>query len=1340
MWCYGGVTSLVLAISIIGSVCQGLLVVGPNRIRSNHKYTVVITNFKEPTIELVLAIEGIENSIDSVLNLTKSVDVRPKDIRVVDFDIPGDLPSASYKLTIDGHRGFSYHEEEPLTLVEKTISGLIQFDKPVYKPGETANFRIIVLDTELKPPVNVKTVSVAIHDPNGNQIRKWSAARLNVGVFEAQLEIAPSPVLGLWDLSVVVEGEQLVSKSFEVKEYVLSTFNVDVLPTVIPLQEHQGLNLTVTANYFSGKPVQGTAILSLLADDDSESQTKRWNLNGMDQVHLSFTEEFEFMEDQQKQDVYINITFIETFTNRTVTKRKPITVYKYPYHVELKKENAQFRVGMPYKFDILVKYHDGTPATYIKTQVTIDGLEDEYNKALTSDKKGVIKQTVTPTGDFITVVVQIDDHEHLNEDIHALETNTDAFITLDLKSKVHLGKPIKLMVTCTDKMTFIVYYVVAKGNIIDTGYLEAKNVKRFNFQINAIDRMVPQSKIVVATLAGGTVVFDEENIEFTEQLNNLKLKMYEDEVKPGSNIKLDLHGRAGSKVALAAYDQSLLQHNVNHDVFWESIVEIFDGFHAINDTEHNKIHSMGLIAKTLNDLQIEGGVMSGHARTVPAEKTSTMISYRTNFLETWLWKTFTMSRLGKHTEEVVVPDTTTAWQLTAFSVDPVYGLGIIKQPIVFTTVQSFYIVDNLPYSIKRGEAVALQFTLFNNNHAGGNAFVKMYNIGNQTEFIGLPDGELSYTKSIIVPPKVGVPVSFLIKAKKLGEMVIRLSASFGREGDGIEKVIRVMPDSLVEKRMQSRIFNQNTYVNETFEIALDIDKKADEGSQKIVFTVNPNMLSTVVQNLGELLTVPTGSGESNMVHFVPNLIVLNYLNAIRSPDTSLINRATSLLRQGYQNQMRYRQWDGSFGVWQNKGGSVFLTAFVANALDIASKYIPEVDVSMVTKAFQWLATKQDSSGRFNEVGSIIHQDLQAGRNGIALTSYVVIAFLENRNAKVTHAYAISKGIQYIKSNLPDVSDNYVLSIATYALMLHDKTANALWLKTLIEKSTSVNDGAERYWSRDSHSIETTAYALLALIQAERYPDGVAVMRWLVNKRYVTGSFPRTQDTFVGLKALAKLSEAISPSKNDYTIKVKYNKDTEATTTVKITERLTKPHTIALPSDARKITAYVGGVGFGLLDFKYEYTLDLRQYNHRFSLSVDKITSDHTLKLKICTSFIPLVVDERSNLALVEVNFPSGYVVDNTPISEATTANPIQKFDIRFSGTSVVVYYDNMGIENNCFHITAFRRFKVALKRPAYVVVHDFFNPKLNAIQPYEVDEQNLCDVCEGEDCSPDCKG
>ncbi|XP_058116223.1 thioester-containing protein 1 allele S3-like [Anopheles ziemanni] len=1341
MWQF--VRSRLLLVITLVSATHGLLVVGPKYIRSNQNYTLVLTNFNSSLgrVDLKVKIDGTTDGGETILGLTKTVDVRRYQNRLVNFELPNLVPG-NYKITLDGQRGFSFHKEADLILKTKSVSGLIQLDKPVFKPGDTVNFRVIVLDTNLKPPANVKTVNVTIQDPRGNVIRKWSAGRLHLGVFENKLEIAPTPLMGKFKMSVKIGGEELMTKSFEVKEYVLSTYEIDVYPTKVPLEEDQSLDLTVEAKYFTGKPVQGTAILRLYLSDGILDQTKTWEVYGMGQAQLKFNGLLDFYEPQH--DVNINFTFIEKYTNRTLTIYKPITVHKYQYYVELVKDSPAFRPGMPYKCDIHVKYHNGTPAANVETEVTIYGLNDEYIETLTSDKNGVIKQTLIPSADSntINIEVKIEDNDLLTEDIHRVETNTDAYVKIELKSKIMLNKPIKYSITCTDKMQFLVYYVVSKGNIIDEGLLRPSKTHKVPLQINANSKMIPKSRVIVATLAKDTIVYDTMDIEFKELSNNFKMVIDEQdrEVKPGGQIELIMQGRPRSYVALAAYDNSLLQHNGNHDVHWENIEAVFDDFHDVQNNEYDKIHSMGLFARTLDSLQLEGA-SDKLARLESNGSSTKLIPFRTNFVESFLWKNLTIPINGQHKLIENVPESTTAWSLTGFSIDPEYGLGIIKQPIEFITVQSFYIVDNLPYSIKRGEAVALQFTLFNNLGGEYIADVTMYNVGNQTEFVGQTAGVPSYTKSISVKPKVGVPISFLVKPRKLGEMAVRLKASImlGQETDAIEKVIRVLPESLVEKKMQSRIFSQNTYMNVSFPISLDIDKNADAGSQHISFHVNPNILTTVVQNLGDLLAVPTGCGEQNMVKFVPNIIALDYLTAIDSKDTNLINRATSLLRTGYQNQMRYRQTDGSFGVWQSGGGSVFLTAFVAKSMQTASKYISEVDVTMVAGAFQWLANKQQSTGRFNEVGPIAHTDMQGGlRNGIALTSYVLIAFLENENAKLTHQNVIARGVQYVAGLLPQVNDLYDLSIATYAMWLSGHHSKEYFINRLIDRSTVSDNGGMRYWYRDSNIIETTGYALLAMVQAGKFPDGVPVMRWLVNQRYVTGSFPRTQDTFVGLKALTKLAEVISPSRNDYSIQLKYKTQTK---NFRVTsQEIGKLQFEDIPSDVKKIDINVAGLGFGLLDVKYEYALDLRNYTNRFVLTFEKLNtnSDYELKLKICASFIPKLANERSNMALVEVNFPSGYVVDPRPITEATTVNPIRNTEIRFGGTSVVAYYDNMGTEKNCFHITAYRRFKVALKRPAYVLVHDYYNPKLNAIQVYDVDQEKLCDICDKEDCPPEC--
>ena len=221
------------------------------------------------------------------------------------LQIPDNLSSGNYKITIDGRQGFNFHMETQLLYLKKSVAGLIQIDKPIFNPGDKVNFRVIVLDTELKPPARVKSVHVTIRDPQRNVIRKWSTAKLYAGVFEGDLQIAPTPILGIWNILVQVEGEELVSKTFEVKEYVLSTFDVQVMPSVIPLEEHQSLNLTIEANDYFGKPVQGVAKVELYLDDDMLGHIKRLTVYGTGQVEMLFFDKFEMYANQQ--DVFFSL-------------------------------------------------------------------------------------------------------------------------------------------------------------------------------------------------------------------------------------------------------------------------------------------------------------------------------------------------------------------------------------------------------------------------------------------------------------------------------------------------------------------------------------------------------------------------------------------------------------------------------------------------------------------------------------------------------------------------------------------------------------------------------------------------------------------------------------------------------------------------------------------------------------------------------------------------------------------------------------------------------------------------------------------------------------------------
>lgn len=87
------------------------------------------------------------------------------------------------------------------------------------------------------------------------------------------------------------------------------------------------------------------------------------------------------------------------------------------------------------------------------------------------------------------------------------------------------------------------------------------------------------------------------------------------------------------------------------------------------------------------------------------------------------------------TIESVVPDTVTSWMVDGFALSPTLGLGIMKQPRVFTVNQPFYIIADLPYSIKRDEVVVIQVTVFNFLGTTLTSDVTLFNKNDEIEFV-----------------------------------------------------------------------------------------------------------------------------------------------------------------------------------------------------------------------------------------------------------------------------------------------------------------------------------------------------------------------------------------------------------------------------------------------------------------------------------------------------------------------------------------------------------------------------------------------------------------------------
>lgn len=82
-----------------------------------------------------------------------------------------------------------------------------------------------------------------------------------------------------------------------------------------------------------------------------------------------------------------------------------------------------------------------------------------------------------------------------------------------------------------------------------------------------------------------------------------------------------------------------------------------------------------------------------------------------------------------------MPDTITSWVITGFSLDPINGLGVSKEPKNIEVFQPFFVSLDLPYSVKRGEVISIPVGVFNYLDDDFDVEVTLHNTDQDLEFV-----------------------------------------------------------------------------------------------------------------------------------------------------------------------------------------------------------------------------------------------------------------------------------------------------------------------------------------------------------------------------------------------------------------------------------------------------------------------------------------------------------------------------------------------------------------------------------------------------------------------------
>lgn len=709
-----------------------------------------------------------------------------------------------------------------------------------------------------------------------------------------------------------------------------------------------------------------------------------------------------------------------------------------------------------------------------------------------------------------------------------------------------------------------------------------------------------------------------------------------------------------------------------------------------------------------------------------------------------------------------IPDTITSWVVTGFSLNSNTGFALTADPTKIQVFQPFFVSTNLPYSVKRGEVIAIPVIIFNYMDKTLDAEVVMENTDNEYDFTEAtneiedkPLDVVQRVKRVSVPPNTGRSISFMIRPKKIGQITMKITATTPLAGDAIHQMLKVEPEGVTQYENRAVFINLKDKNMYTENLNVDVPSGAVPESEYIEFSVVGDLLGPTLKNLDKLVRMPYGCGEQNMVNFVPNILVLHYLEAISKKMPAISEKAKKYLDIGYQRELTYKHDDGSYSAFgkSDNSGSTWLTAYVMRSFHQAAKYA-DIDPKVIMEGLDFLASKQAQNGSFPEYGKLFDS---AHQNELGLTAFVLLAFLENVEHLPKYKSHVDNGLKYLLDNVDTTDDQYSLAIAALTLQIA-KIATAEKLLTKLQglakeesdrkwwsKADAPTEGTSTIWRWHprSNDVEITSYILLAILDKDGAESALPVIKWLISQRNSNGGFASTQDTVVGLQALISFAEKTGAGSGAMDIEFVSSGGEESKGAITVNaENSLVLQTHVLPKTTRQVDFTAKGSGSSMVQLSYRYNLAEKDKAPSFQVQTNVKENQNLLIMDVCAEYVPRDATDKqkeSNMAVMEIALPSGYTAETEALIAIEAVDRVKRTETKNSDSTVIVYFDGLKpADSKCVPVRASKTHAVAKQKPAAVTVYDYYETNRRATEYYQVNS-SLCDICEDDDCGASCQ-
>ncbi|KAJ4948967.1 hypothetical protein JOQ06_020487 [Pogonophryne albipinna] len=1184
---------------------------------------------------------------------------------------------------------------------------------------------------------------------------------------------------GLWKIRAKFHSnpQQSFSAEFEVKEYVLPSFEVKLNPTSSFFYvDDPELTVDIKATYLFGQEVNGVAYVVFGVINDGHKKSFPSSLQrvqieeGVGAVTLKrehITTTFPNIEDLVKKSIFVAVSVLTENGGEIVeAELRNIQIVKSPYTIHFKKTPKYFKPEMTFDVAVEVVNPDNTPAQGVNVVV-----EPGRVTGTTADN-GMARLTINTGGNRqrLTITAKTNDPRILSTrqasaTMTALPyiTQSNNYIHIGVDSAdVQLGNNLRINLNLNQREIHnneITYLIMSRGQLVQKGRHNTRGQALISLMVLITKDMLPSFRIIAYYHTNGNeVVSDSVWVDVKDSCMGSVwdiVETYDTGCTPGGGrdgmnvfydagllfesntasgtayrkeLKCPAPSRRKRATTFMDVRTSLLSNyteKLQRDCCLDGMRDTLLSYTCERRVEYiidgeacaaAFLHCCKDMENQRADSKVESLQLARSEEDDDIYTDSNEIVSRTKFPESWLCETTSM------TKSVPLQDSITTWQFTGISLSTTHGI-CVGDSLEVIVQKKFFIDLRLPYSAVRGEQLEVKAIL--HNYSDDPATVRV-DLIEEDNVCSSASKRGKYRQEVRIGAQTTLSVPFIIIPMKEGEFRIEVKAAVKGSSlnDGIRKKLRVVPEGVLVKDPKI--------------VFLDPTNKGVDGVQVVI--INSGIAKKDLVPNTPTITQISVTGREQVSALLENAVSGNSVGTlIQQPfgcgEQNMIRMTLPLIAATYLDKTN--QWEAVGFEKRNEA-----------LQHIKTGYITELKFRNSDGSFDVFSDRPSNSWLTAYVAKVFAM----ASNLVAVDRAHIceaIKFLILNAQKPDGLFgevgkslsgSIDKAVAYLESCLPNLTNPYAVAITSYAMANENKMNRKILYKFA---SPELN-----HWPTPKEGVvtlEATAYALLALVKAEAFEDAKPVVRWFNKQRFVGGGYGSTQTTIMVYQAISEYWSSAKEPEYDLNVdilvpgrakpeKYNFNRDNHyATRTSKINEINQNVIVTARGSGEATVT---------LVSLYYALPKQKESDCQKFDLSVQLIPEkiDEIYKLRIEVLYKDKERD--ATMSILDIGLLTGFTPNTKDLDSLSKGHgrTIQKYEMNkvlSDRGSLILYLDKVSHtrpEEIIFRVH--QTMKVGVLQPAAVSVYEYYE-QTHCVQFYHPERKGgqLLRLCRGDECT-----